>query len=437
MKYPDRKLLAAVIPPKSALYSSLLLAGILASGSAHATLSVGSVLKFTAGVTTCSGGGVPPCGSYQTTNVATGSWFGMDTDGNLVISAGEKTALAPLAGVPIGSTTTATGSHSGAATGAENPGIDLPWGFFGNTGMDFLASPVTVLSGSGTTSMTLDLSGWRVTWNGIPAINMGSGNWGAGAGSGIASLTCSTASCNTGDTFTLNYFAIVPAGDLSGFGGVHYQLHLTGSVVVPGPLTSDTGPVSAGVTGVAGNRLSQNDLTSHGIPLDPDSSFQYPQGLYYDFTVPVGIGTTANVVIPLASPLPAHAVYRKYNPNTATWSTFNTTAGNAIASAPGTPGSCPVPGNVAYTPGLTQGNYCIQLTIVNSGPDDTDLSATTISDPGGVATGVLSAQADTRTSGSSGCSISPKPIDPLKRSDWLLLLGFVAWLGWYRRKRQN
>ncbi|MHB8258575.1 MAG: Ig-like domain-containing domain [Acidiferrobacterales bacterium] len=35
----------------------------------------------------------------------------------------------------------------------------------------------------------------------------------------------------------------------------------------------------------------------------------------------------------------------------------------------------------------------------------------------------------------SGCTISPTPVNLFKRSDWLILLGFVGWMGWWRKRR--
>ena len=448
MKYPDRKLLAAMTPRKSVLYSSLLLAGTVMSGNAYATtpLPTGSILKLTAGVYTCvPGGGNLPCTSAQVTNVATGSYFGMDMNGDSKIEAGEKTAIALFQGVPSGAITTASGSHTGAPNGSEDIGIDKPWEFFGNTGMDFVKTPVTLLSGTAP-NFTLDFSGWNVTWNGIPAINMGANAW--------APLNCSQIGCTgqtftngsanltwdgtSGDPFTLTYSATVPAGDPSGFGGVHYYLYLTGTVIVPQPITSDAGtvtPMTVGSHTFASTRIGDSDLAAAGIPSDPDTTYYYPLHLYYDFTV--NSTTSANIVIPLASPLPANAVYRLYNPNTSTWSNFQASAGNLISSAPGTPGTCPAAGNSSYALGLTQGDYCVELTIVQGGVDDTDSNPSTISDPGGIAVGTAPAAVDTRTSGTSGCSISPKPVNPFKRSDWFLLLGFVTWLGFWRRKRHS
>ncbi len=37
----------------------------------------------------------------------------------------------------------------------------------------------------------------------------------------------------------------------------------------------------------------------------------------------------------------------------------------------------------------------------------------------------------------NGCTLSPTPVNLFKRSDWLILLGFVGWLGWWRRKRRG
>ncbi len=431
MKHKDQNMIAATILRKSVLCSALLLAGAMTAGNALAvaTLPTGSVLMFDPGVRAATNNAF----------VTSGSYFGMDTNGDSKIESGERTPIAAYFGVPIGIVTSATGSHTGFPDGSENIGIDQPWSFFGNTGMDFVTSPVTQLS-----TTTLDFSGWRVTWNAIPAIDMGTNAWqplncsaplmactGETFSNGAGNLTWGGAN---GGAFTLNYAATVPANDPSGFGGVHYFLHLTGTVIEPGPLTTSGGTLAPGITGVAGYRLGDTDLAAHNIPQDPDPAYQYPLHLYYDFSITSAPGTV-NVVIPLASPLPAKALYRKYNPNTRTWGNFDTSGGNAVSSAPGSPGTCA--SGLTYTPGLTQGNYCVELTIVDNGTNDSNPTAGAISDPGGIATGTLSATTDTRTSGTSGCSLSPTPVDPLKRGDWWLLLGFVAWLGWYRRKRQH
>ena len=121
----------------------------------------------------------------------------------------------------------ATGSHSGAPTGAEGFNIDAPWSFFSNTGMHGASGPLTMTAnGDGTASM--DMSTWYVTWNGIPVIDMGSGV--------TADITCTDdVNCASG-AYTLTYNARVPAGDPSSFGNVAYGLNLVGTIsAVPVP----------------------------------------------------------------------------------------------------------------------------------------------------------------------------------------------------------
>lgn len=189
-----------------------------------ATVNSGDQLTITTG---------QPVGTVTITGF-TGSYFGMDTDGNSKIAQTEKTALAQgTTGLIIGTTTPIGSYHAGPPTGADSNQIDAPWAFFGNTGSDYLTAPVT-----GDTTTGLTMNGWTVAWNVISAIPMGSGAW--------QPLNCSALSCS-GQTFTsgignftwsgvygsaysLNYSATVPQGDPSGFGGVKYYLHLEGVV---------------------------------------------------------------------------------------------------------------------------------------------------------------------------------------------------------------
>ncbi len=81
------------------------------------------------------------------------------------------------------------------------------------------------------------------TWAGIPDIPMGGDAFNYGTtglpgdvNSGLAIMTCSTATCSDSSTFTLDYVAQVPKNDPSNFGGVVYSLRLEGQVgVVPVP----------------------------------------------------------------------------------------------------------------------------------------------------------------------------------------------------------
>jgi len=146
-------------------------------------------------------------------------------------------------------------------------------------------------------------------------------------------------------------------------------------------------------------------------------------------------GATVKVVLPLSAPIPANAVYRKSI--NGTWQDFSTTGGNAISSATAiSAGVCPQAGSSSYSPGLTSGNECVQLTLVDGSADDADGSANgTILDPSGV--GIKGATSSDLSSGTGGCSIGSNRINLSDRGDWLLLLGFISWLGMVIRRRQT
>ena len=150
---------------------------------------------------------------------ATGSWFSM------TISAGffSFTPVESFSGIVIGTSQLATGSHGGLPGGintGEHPDVGVPWDFFGQTGIHQTTSAVTILSDNGAGAVTLDLSGWDVTWNGLASIPMDAAAWGTNADS-VADVVCAV-DCADGDTFTLDYTATVPTpcGVGCGFSGV-------------------------------------------------------------------------------------------------------------------------------------------------------------------------------------------------------------------------
>ena len=226
------------------LIATAILAAIGTSGvvtTASAALATGATLNFDAGVTSSYG------------KVTGGSYFGMDTNGDGIVKAAERTAIAQNNGLILGTVQDASGSHSGAANGTESPDIDAPWGFFGNTGMHYALNPTNILSDDGAGNATVDFSGWGVTWNGISRIDMSSGAWDGNA-DGVAIVTCGV-DCAEGDTYTLNYSATVPAGDPSGFGGVMYNFFLTGTVgaaVSAVPVPAAVWLFGSGLLGLAG-----------------------------------------------------------------------------------------------------------------------------------------------------------------------------------------
>lgn len=204
--------------------------GIMGAMSAHAfTLTTGSVLSINAGTAVLDSYG-------NIENVSSGSWFGMDNDGNAKIAGTEKVPLAMgTTGLVIGTTTTAGASHAGPPVGGDTNAITAPWNFFGNTGSDYLTVAVT-----GDTVSGLNFSGWTVTWAGIPAIPMGAGVWQPGncAAIGCTGITFTEGTANfqwdgtDGGAYKLRYAGTVPEGDASGFGGVRYYLNLEGNVAL-------------------------------------------------------------------------------------------------------------------------------------------------------------------------------------------------------------
>ena len=175
--------------------------------------------------------------------LGTGSYFGMDSNKNGVIAKPERVGLAQgTTGLVIGDASTAPGE------------LTATWLFFGNPGTDYLTAAVT-----GDTTNGLNLSGWTVTWNGIPTIPMGSGAWGTGYTSGVANFTWDG---NYGSAYSLDYHATVPVGDASGFGGVQYALHLEGTVMqaAPVPEASTYGMMLAGL-GLVGFAVRRRKLS--------------------------------------------------------------------------------------------------------------------------------------------------------------------------------
>ncbi|PIW60180.1 Ig-like domain-containing protein [Shewanella sp. CG12_big_fil_rev_8_21_14_0_65_47_15] len=95
-------------------------------------------------------------------------------------------------------------------------------------------------------------------------------------------------------------------------------------------------------------------------------------------------GQSYSLVLPQRAPIPANAVYRKFNtPNG--WQDFVIDERNNVASTEGERGFCPPPGDSRWAPGLTEGHWCVQLTIEDGGPNDDDgVANRTIVDPSGV-----------------------------------------------------
>ena len=110
-------------------------------------------------------------------------------------------------------------------------------------------------------------------------------------------------------------------------------------------------------------------------------------GGIYDF-IAYGLpnaGQDYALVLPQRLPVPANAVYRKYT-SAGGWKDFTINAKNFVSSTIGERGFCPPPGAAAWSKGLQEGAWCVQVTIEDGGPNDADgLVNGSIVDPSGVA----------------------------------------------------
>ena len=150
-----------------------------------------------------------------------GNYFAMDNDGSGAWENAERVGIE-------------AGPDGGILLGVDQsafPSIDATWNFFGNPGNHVQAGTLAVATDDGAGNATLDMTGWTVQWGAPQApIDMGQG--------ADAIVSCGV-DCAVGDSFTLDYNAVVPDG---GFAGVAYQLHLTGTIGAGAPI-----PVPAAV----------------------------------------------------------------------------------------------------------------------------------------------------------------------------------------------
>ncbi|MCG8061648.1 MAG: hypothetical protein JAZ21_17775 [Candidatus Thiodiazotropha taylori] len=154
-----------------------------------------------------------------------------------------------------------------------------------------------------------------------------------------------------------------------------------------------------------GALISRNDIldySANGLGGVADSvSYPYEGGLF-DFRISglTQVGASATVVIPQRQVILSGSVYRKLTPTG--WGEYVVDENNLIKSAAGEAGVCPAPGDSAYTTGLSEGAWCVELTIEDGGPNDADgKSNGRIADPGGVTT-ILSDDSGTGSSNGGG-----------------------------------
>jgi len=169
----------------------------------------------------------------------------------------------------------ASGSHAGlpGVMAGENPNIDNPCEYNGNTGMTYTDFPINVVSNDGAGNVILNFSGFGITWNDISYIPLKRDIF--FGTSCLATMKCAL-DCSDGDTYVLDYFArfphYKPQNNKPQTGQV-YQLHLEGTVSgdLPAPVPVVVAPVPAafwlfssgfiGLAGVAKRRHSCLNFT--------------------------------------------------------------------------------------------------------------------------------------------------------------------------------
>jgi hypothetical protein len=277
---------------------------------------------------------------------------------------------------------------------------------------------------TGTSEGTLKFSGepevndgqgrFAITWNGIEVIDLG-GSTEFPDDLGFAPITCDPAPCDDQSSFDLIYSAHVPPGDPSGFGGVPYGLNLKGTVrFLDGKLKTDTGNIVAGPLGPRIRSINE-------LPEDTEVD-QMCVGDCFDYSVE-GAGSPS-VVLPLAGGIPLNPVWRVLVDDI--WSNFDTSTGGTLQSAPlPDNGECPDPGDAAYRE-ITVGDFCLEITTSDTG----NISGM----GGGGDAGGGEEFVDKRKHNTSGCTLAGSNTPLQKHSEWWLLTGFLAWLGWGRRK---
>ncbi|GAA3946008.1 hypothetical protein GCM10022278_01460 [Allohahella marinimesophila] len=150
------------------------------------------------------------------------------------------------------------------------------------------------------------------------------------------------------------------------------------------------------------NLPEDEDMSSAELSVPADTEVRNIGGVF-DFAVAelAIAGDAVNVVIPQRQAIPTRAVYRKYI--NGRWQNFVEDSENMLSSSSGEPGYCPPAESDDYTPGLTTGHWCVQLTIQDGGPNDADGDENGfVVDPGGVGTLDSGASGRFITKGGSG-----------------------------------
>jgi hypothetical protein len=164
---------------------------------------------------------------------------------------------------------------------------------------------------------------------------------------------------------------------------------LTGIKLSVGSIALSASGVATDSASITAEAIATYAVDASGTPLNntADDDFTILNGTeLINFKLSgLTVGESAPIVYPLpnGTALTADTIYRKYTPING-WVTFVSDGSNSIASAKkNTEGVCPAPLDVSYIDGLTEGDNCIQLDIVDGGVYDADgLENGQVEDPG-------------------------------------------------------
>jgi len=214
---------------KTLIFAAIATAGMIAAPSAQAAMATDAVLTLGPQDGFCDFG----LGTYPDACVVaaipSANYFAMDNDGSGEWENSERVGIEAGTG----------GINLAAASPAGQ--IDSVWNFFGGDGWHTTKNALSITSDNGAGNVTLGMAGWNVFWNGGD-IDMGQG--------ADAIVTCGV-DCADGDSFTLDYNAVVPSG---AFIGVAYVLHLSGTVGGPSaiPVPAAVWLFGSGLLGLVG-----------------------------------------------------------------------------------------------------------------------------------------------------------------------------------------
>ena len=194
---------------------------------------------------------------------------------------------------------------------------------------------------------------------------------------------------------------------IAGFASWTAQWYLVGSGSMPlqSP-TASAGTIDpAAGSAAAGNVFDDGRLSLAELAANADADVsQSCVGGCFDFEVATIGGPTVQIVLPLSAPAPSDPGYRKYDTVAGTWSTFVEDGINdKVESVQGSLGNCPAPGDPAYDGSpLTEGHYCVQLTISDNRPNDADSIMGSVTGRGGVGEDVPQAPTELTIVGGTG-----------------------------------